>query len=387
MYDIQKLREVEFPLSAETIYFNHAAISPLPTRSRNAMLHAVQELSKHPLHYFAKEGMSLNSLFPSRVGELISAKNPTEVVWASNTGLGLQSVAQSIPLQPGENICFCDMEFPTNAYTWMGLERAGAGEVRLIPAVDGGLTLDALRQACDKKTRVVAVSAVQFFSGHRTDLAALGAFCRERNILFVVDAIQSVGHMKIDVQAMNIDVLVSGGQKSLLGPLGAGFLYVRDEVAEALTPRLVYANGTQGWDFWLDYDLTPLPGAARFSMGAPDIVALAGGYESVGLLLELGQENIDQHTTELADILIDELTNLGYTVVTPRHSHGPIVTFATGLDLAGTDQLIAHLDERGISVVKQLAKNGQPHLRISLHCYNIEEELYQFLSNLKEYNP
>jgi cysteine desulfurase / selenocysteine lyase len=116
------------------------------------------------------------------------------------------------------------MEFPSNAFPWMTLPSPGV-EARIVPA-DGGLTLETLIPYVDERTRVVAASAIQFFTGHRTNLAAIGAFCRQRGILFVVDAIQAIGHMALDVQRMKIDVLASGGQKSLLSLPGIGLLYV-----------------------------------------------------------------------------------------------------------------------------------------------------------------
>src|SRR5690606_2795067 len=126
----------------------------------------------------------------------------------------------------------------------------------------------------DGRTRAVAASAIQFFSGHRTDLAAIGDFCRQRNILFIVDAIQAIGHMKFDVQAMGIDVLATGGMKSLLALPGVGFLYVREELAEQMRPRLIHGNSTVDYLHWLDYDTTPAPGAARFAAGTPNVIGI-----------------------------------------------------------------------------------------------------------------
>src|SRR5690606_19808025 len=127
-----------------------------------------------------------------------------------------------------------------------------------------GLSLAALERAADARTRVVVVSSVQFLSGHRADVGALGAFCRARDILFVVDAIQSAGHIPLDVQAEQIDVLLAGGHKSLMSAPGAGALYVREAAAERLRFTSVGANAVEGWEHWLHYDMTPRPAALRF---------------------------------------------------------------------------------------------------------------------------
>lgn len=386
MYNLQALREKEFPLSREVIYFNHASISPLPARTLQKMQWSTERLAEHPMMHFRQDGIMMFEVFNSTIARHINAAQSHEIVVMSNTALAINSVAQAIPWHAGDNVLFCDMEFPANAYPWMNLEPYGV-EVRLVPSVSGGLTLDALSPLVDKNTRLVAASAIQFFSGHRTDLAQIGAFCREHGILFAVDAIQAAGHIPLDVQAMNIDILAAGGQKSLMGPPGVGFLYVRDAVCEAMRPRFVGPNATRDYLFWLDYDMTPLPGAARFMTGTTNVEGMFGLLESIHLLNELGMEQIDQHTSALSAEAIDLLAGMGYELVTGREAHGPIVTFRSGLDSAETDALVERLNQHQISVVKHLDKNCVPHLRLSFHCYNTREELNQFAAILKDNMP
>jgi cysteine desulfurase / selenocysteine lyase len=293
MYDIYALRQQEFPHSQQKIYFNHASISPLPQRSKRKMKWAVEQLADNPSRFWQQEGMPLSQQLVARLAQLINAAEPEEIVPITTTSAGINALAQSFPWQPGDNLAFCEMEFPSNAYPWLSLARDGV-EVRQVTAVDGGLTLEKLQNVVDDKTRLVAASAIQFFSGHRTDLAAVGHFCRERGILFVVDAIQAIGHMVIDVQAMQIDALATGGQKSILGPPGIGFMYVSRALADRLRPRSIGSNATVDFLHWLNYDLTPLPAAQRFQSGTPNLVGLFGLYESVGLLQELGIAHIDR---------------------------------------------------------------------------------------------
>src|SRR5450432_879714 len=198
--------------------------------------------------------------------QLINAASIDEIVGLSSTSTALNIVAQSLPWQAGDNVVLVDGEFPSNVYPWMRLQDRQGVEVRLIPN-QPGMTLEALAPFVDARTRVVTASMVQFFSGHRTDLAAIGHFCREKGILFVVDGIQAVGHFPVDVQAMGIDIFASGGQKSLMGPPGIGFLYVRRDLADSMRPALIGANSVVDFMHWLKYDLTPLPGAARFALG------------------------------------------------------------------------------------------------------------------------
>ena len=287
-------------------------------------------------------------------------------------------MAQAIVWQPGDRVLFCDVEFPSNAYPWLSLARDGV-ESCVVPADNGGLTLRAVEQHADARTRVVAASAVQFFTGHRTDLAAIGRFCRERGILFVVDAIQCIGHMPFDVQAMNIDVLATGGQKSLLGLPGVGFMVVRDAVAEAMRPRLIHSNATANWLHWLAYDLTPLPGAERFASGTPNVPGMIGLGASLALLEELGVAHIDAHTTALSRYASEQLTAAGLEVITPRDALGPIVTFRSPLDAAATEQIVQELASQRIVVVKHLDAAGAAYIRLSFHCYNVTAEVDRFI--------
>ena len=376
MYDIEQLRKSEFPSSSEYVYFNHASISPLPARTRQLMEEALQQLSEQPMSFFMKALMPVSEQLTQEIAAYINAQSAQEIVPVPSTSAGLSAIARSVEWQPGDNVLFCEIEFPSNAYPWLSLERMGV-EVRQVPAVDGGLTLEALAPLVDERTRLVAASAVQFFTGHRTNLSAIGAFCKERDILFVVDAIQAIGHMKIDVEAMHIDVLATGGQKSLFSVPGIGFMYVRSGVCSQLQPVPIGPNATRDYVHWLNYDLTPLPGAPRFGMGSWDAVGWYGLQGSISLLNELGVENIDRHTTALAAEAIAMLQRLGFEVVS-LPGQGPIVTFKPGLSSEQTDQLVMALAEKQVSVVKHLDPAGEPHIRLSFHAYNTNEELHCF---------
>ncbi len=383
MYDVQTLRQTEFPHSSEVAYLNHAGISPLPQRAKRAIQAAVEALSGDPNDYFGRVGLPAIIDLHARLARFINAAAPSEIVTITSTSAALNAVAQAIPWLPGDRVLFCDVEFPSNAYPWLSLARDGV-ESCVVPADGGGLTLRAVEQHADDRTRVVAASAVQFFTGHRTDMAAIGRFCRQRGILFVVDAIQAIGHVPIDVQAMGIDVLATGGQKSILGLPGVGFMAVRGAVAEAMRPRLIHANATVDWPHWLAYDLTPLPGAERFAAGTPNVPGLIGLGQSLALLEELGVANIDAHTTALSRYAIARLTALGLDVITPVDALGPIVTFRSPIDAAATDQLVQRLAAQGVVVVKHLDAAGAAYIRLSFHCYNVMAEIDRFIETFSE---
>ena len=397
-YDLAEVRRA-FPLAERLTYLNHASISPVPAPARQVMHLALDRLGDDPSTLYVDDPVVGNIFesFATEIAALVNAAAPQEVIGVQSTSAALNMIAHAIPWQEGDNVVFSRVEFPSNAYPWMALERFGV-RPRIVPDDgSGGPSVALFDRYVDDHTRVIAVSAVQFFTGHRADLAALGAYCRERDILFVVDAIQAAGHMPIDVQAMGIDVLASGGQKSLMGPPGQGFLYVREEIAEQLHPTAIGPNATREWDFWLDYDLTPREGAWRFLMGTSNLIGMVGVRASVQFLRALGLEAIDAWTQHLSQIAADDLRALGCTVITPPAPNlGPILTFRLAdPDPDDADALAAaeaetvafqqFLAERGVRVTKHWDARRVPHLRISTHCYNTEDDVRQVGRLLEEH--
>lgn len=385
MYDLESLRREEFPASANLTYLNHAGISPLPQRTKREVQSAIEELSKDPNTFFGKYMLPRFVLIQESLSSYVNASSPQEIVFTTTTSAALNAVAQAIDWQPGDNILFCDQEFPSNAYPWMSLARDGV-ESRCVPTENGGLTLRQIEAHIDERTRAVAASAIQFFSGHRTDLHAIGRFCRQRNILFIVDAIQAIGHMTFDVQAMNIDILATGGMKSLLALPGAGFIYVRHDVAATMQPRLIHGNSTADYLHWLAYDLTPLPGAARLSSGTPNLPGVVSIGTSLTLLNELGPANIDTHTTALTHYAIDALTRDGYEVITPKDAAGPITTFHSPFDSEMTDRLVQYLSDKQVVVCKHLDAGTNSYVRASVHCYNTTADIDRLLEALRGFS-
>ena len=378
--DFAAIRREDFPSLADAIYLNSASIGPLPERTRRrldeygALRAAPHRMTDHDFFSELDQARALTA-------RLLNV-TAGEIALAFNTSYGLNVAARGLPLERGDVVLASDREFPANVYPWMSLAHDGV-EARPIPTDNGGLTLRQVEAFADDRTRAVAASAIQFFSGRRTDLAAIGRFCRERDILFIVDAIQAIGHMKFDVQAMNIDVLATGGMKSLLALPGIGFIYVRESVAEAMRPRLIHGNATADYLHWLAYDMTLLPGAARLASGTPNVPGVFALGSSLELINELGLEHIDAHTTGLARHTIDSLTREGYQVITPIDALGPIVTFHSPYDSATTDRLIQHLAAHHIVVCKHLDAAAAPYVRVSFHCYNTAAEVDRFMEGLR----
>ena len=366
-YDLEALR-AQFPITERWAYFNHAGLSPLANPVYQAQEKILSNLRDHGSALFETDlYINLQDQIVSRIGTLINA-NPDEIALVQNTGTGMSIIAGGVQLNTGANIIVCDKEFPTNVYPWMHLADRIDGELRIVPQDNGGLTLRRLQEHVDEKTAIVAVSSVEFLSGHRTDLKALGEYCRAKDILFVVDGIQSLGHVPIDVKDMQIDFIATGGMKSLLGPPGIGFLYIRRELLDTLSPVLVGAMSVTDYLDWTNYHWELRPEAGRYQMGTPNVVGEAGLNASLGMLLDLGIENIDAWTTQLADRLMDDLDQRGYEILTPRESeqHAHIVTWSPADPQAAFELL-------NENHVKTAPREG--YVRAALHCYNSEAEI------------
>lgn len=393
-YSLKSVRAA-FPIAEQMTYLNHASIAPIPYPVQDAIQQAAEQLTLDPAWAFMPAGnppADLFTRFSTEMARYINAADPHEVVPLTSTSGGMNVLARAVNWSPGDNVVMCDVEFPSNVYPYMALAGQGV-ELRLVPADQGGLSLSALEQGVDDRTRVVVVSSVQFLSGHRADLAAMGAFCRQRGILFMVDAIQSAGHIPIDVQAEQIDVLLAGGHKSLMGAPGAGLLYVREEAAERMRFSTIGSNAVEGWEHWLRYDTTPRRAALRFMMGTPSMIDMVAVLESTRFLCSLGVANIDAWTSHLATVAIEDLNERGYDVITPRDPalHGPIATFRVAGDTlddakkTASDTMDA-LKAAKIRVTKHLDTEGWPHIRLSMHCFNTEDEVLRVGATLEAAN-
>ncbi len=383
-YDILALRDLFAVTHAGVAYLNHAGLSPLPTPVKEAMIQATNALAERGSLAYADLLDSITTQLAGAIGRLVNAC-PDEVAFVESTSMGINMIANSLPLRAGDHILLCDIEFPSNVYPWQNLARRGI-KTRLVPSMQGGLTLEALDAARTPRSRVVAVSAVQFFSGRREDLAALGTYCAEHDLWLVVDAIQAAGVIPIDMRTMGIHAIAAGGQKALLGPPGQGFIAIREDLIDQMQPAFVGPLSVHGWEHWLSYDMTLRPGAERFFMGTSNIVGLAGLLAAINLVLDLGIEHIAAWVSHLSDIAIADLEQRGYQVITPhdpRH-HAHIVTLAVP---SSPEPLVAALQSQGVILRAHVDAEGNPHLRISSHAYNTEEDILRVGKILEGIEP
>lgn len=364
-YPDAKALRVAFPTTEHCTYLNHASGAPLPDPVRAAMSKFIADRGV----IFGRECRyeHVSDDLRAVLAWLING-TPQEIAFVQNASEGMNLIAHALPLQSGDNVLFCDEESPSNVYPWMNLQRGGI-EARCIPHDGGGLTVEALEMYADERTRAVTVSSVESLTGFKSDLQALGTWCREHGVYFVVDGTQSLGVAPLDVQACHIDFFSCGGRTWLMGPPGQGFIYCRQELLDELLPPFAGHHGVVGQRSWRNHEPIFLPDARRFELGCANTVGQTGLLAAVRFLMEIGIPAIERWTLHLTDLLIEQIQRRGYGIASntqPRH-RSAIVAFSVP---GNVDEALHRLTDAQVVVSKQ-----EQYIRVSPHCYNTEEEI------------
>jgi selenocysteine lyase/cysteine desulfurase len=250
------------------------------------------------------------------VAEFVNASED-EVAFVSRTTEGVNIVAHGLDWDPGDNVVIPETEYPATVYPWMKLEDRGV-ETRWVPEREFRYSLEAVMDQVNDRTRALIVSSVEFASGYRFPLDELGAACRERNVLFLVDAMQGAGVFPVDVAKSRIDALFCGVHKWMLGPTGVAFFVCRRELMERLNVLYVGADSVVDAEDYLSYDLTLRDDAARFEYGMVNYAGIAAIHSAISLIDEAGPANIEQRVREITDHLCAGLRARGFRMHSPR---------------------------------------------------------------------
>ena len=364
----QILREL-FPITRRAIYLNHAAVSPPPTPTIEAVKSQLNDVTENgSLNY--RNWIAVKEKARKLAAGMLGAR-PDQIAFMRNTSDGLSTIANGLRWQTGDNLVTFRNEFPSNIYPWLRLRDALGIEVRMCDERDGRVDTDALIGLIDSKTRIVAISQVQYASGFRADLERIGRAARAHDALLVVDVIQAMGVIETNVDDLLIDAAAGAGHKWLLTPEGVGLLYLSDRARERIEPTLVgwisvpnpedYANFEQGWN----------TGALAWESGTSPTALIHGFAASLEFLTEIDVGRIARYLEELADHLCERLENSNYQIVSSRDptEKSQIVCIRHRWGRSPMD-LYSHLKLRNIIT----APRGD-RLRIAPHCYNTREEI------------
>lgn len=363
-----------FPILRELDFFNHAGVAPLSGPAAAAMRAYADHAASRA---YVDSGWYRTAVHVKALAaRLIHARGPHEIAFVPNTSTGLALVARGIDWVPGDNVIITSVEYPANRYPWVDLHRQGVEVIEVAQSSDGRIDAAEVADAITDRTRLVSLSHVQYASGYRVDLKPISDMVHQVRGYLCVDAIQSVGVLPVDVQAMGIDFLAADGHKWMLGPEGCGIFYCHEDLAPLLHPGVVgWMNMVDAQNYG-DYRYEFQPDARRFEPGSYNIAGILGLGASLDLLLDLGIDEVWRRVEALTTRLCDGLASRGYRIFSPRDQPGERSGIVAWLPKPGQDpkRLVGDLERQGIILA---VREGR--LRASPHFYNTPEQIDRLL--------
>lgn len=372
----EELRRHEFPVVKDKIFLAHGGDCPLPRRVAEAVAQYARTATNGDQEKFVypkilSDGRAL-------AGELLGCK-PEEVAFVGPTSLALSFIASGLKFRKGDNVLIYFDDYPSNVYPWMALADQGL-EVRLMNTRGLGLIRpqDVSGQV-DEHTRLVALASCHFISGYRLDIDSISGFLRERGIFFCLDAIQTVGAFPLS--ADRVDMLAADAHKWLLGPCGAGLMFVRQSIQESLSPPIYGWHNVRCPEFVAQEQLVLRSGAARYEAGTHNLLGLVGLVAAMEMLLEVGVANIAAELLRKRAWLVPALQAKGCQVLhadaPPQNCSGITAFFHPDKDPVALHQKLLNAQ---IITSLRTDRKGQKYIRLSPHFYNTDEELRRVLS-------
>lgn len=359
-----------FPVTQHLIYLNHAGVAPLAKPAADAMSGLATD-AMHFGSYHYDAWMSTYDALRRSAARLIGAE-PGEIALVKNTSEGIATLATGLDWRPGDRVVAFREEFPANYFPWKRLEEKGI-RVEWLSIWDG---LDRIDEAC-RGARLLAISFVQYLSGRRAPLEAIGEICHRRGCLFLVDAIQGLGAFPIDVRRARIHALAADGHKWLLGPEGCGILFIQKDLQDSVEPVEFGWTNVANYADYANRDMTLRPDAGRYECGTLNTIGCYGLRAAVDFLLEIGVGRIAPVVQALGDQLAAGAAARGYQVLgerTPETGAGIVSFRKDGLD---SRLVVGRLREQGIAAAPR-----QGWVRVSPHFYISPEEIERTLAAL-----
>jgi cysteine desulfurase / selenocysteine lyase len=387
------LRQELFPITERLIYLNHAAVGPLSERACRAMeMHAREQRDFGALHW--RDWLDEHRRFRELAARLIGSA-ASEISILKNTTEGLAFVAEGLDWKSGNNVVISALEFPSNRAPWMRLARKGV-ECRVIRAADGTFSAEDVAALIDDRTRLVSLSSVAFHNGFAPDLEVIGRVCRDRGVLFCVDAIQSLGALPLDVRKANISFLAADCHKWLMGPEGTAIFYCAAEVRDQLEVLEAGWMNLELGESWIEAAPTLLQDGRRFEGGSINTNGVYGAAAALELLEEIGIATVEGEVVRLARYLAERMESIGFEVMTPRPLRSGIVSVVprgidparlravSGIDEAAQPDSMLTGIHQWLEREKIICTPREGALRFSPHFYNTEDEIDEVISALQE---
>lgn len=356
------MNDTEFNLAPGICHLNHAAVAPWPQRAVRAVQAFCEENATVGSQHYA-QWLEVEQQLRERLAQLINATGSDEIALLKSTSEALSVVAWGLDWKAGDEVIISAQEFPSNRIIWESLQSLGV-KVRQVELGGCDNLEQRLIEAITPQTRLLSVSSVHYATGLALKLVSLGQACRDNDVIFCVDAIQSIGALPFDVQACQADFVMADGHKWMLGPEGLALFYCRREWIERLTLRQFGWHMVEAMGDFDRTDWEPARSARRFECGSPNMLGIHALHASIGLLLETGAQNISQSISSNISYLIDYLINNSAEILSetrPERRAG-IVTFR----LPGDDTTARYQRLQDQGVICALRGGG---IRFSPHFY------------------
>jgi selenocysteine lyase/cysteine desulfurase len=362
-----------FPIFEHTTYANSCSQGALSLDVRKAYEDYLDGWDEHGAawEHWVERAEAARATFARLV-----VADADEVAVTSSVSQAVSALVSALPLERGrDKIVISEFEFPTVGQIAHAQELRGAEVVHVRPEPDGRIVPERFAELIDDRTALVCCTAISYRTGYRLDVAEVARLAHERGALCLADSYQAAGAIPLDVRALGVDLLTAGTVKYLLASAGLAFMYVRRELHERLLPTQT------GWFadediFKMDIsDYSPATNARRFDAGTPPVPNIYAGIAGMGIVESVGIAAIEAHVRRLATDLVTGLGELGATVATPADAggHGPLVCVAS----TDPNGLVDALREEGI-----VTSSRDANLRISLHLYNVREDIARILEAL-----
>lgn len=367
----------EFPLHEHVCYLNHAAVSPWPRRTQQAVAKFAEENTVYgATHYL--EWLKIEETLRQRLANLIGSPTPSDIALSKSTSEALSIIAYGLDWSEGDEIIISNQEFPSNKIVWESL--ADKGVVLKIADINHRDAVDAIAAEITDRTKLISVSSVQYASGLRINIDRLGKICNERNILYCIDAIQSLGALPFDINQNGADFVVADGHKWMMGPEGLALLYVNPKIRDSMSisqygwhmvkHRGDYTRNT--WEIATD--------ATRFECGSPNMLGIHALNASLSLIEEVGIEQISNALANNINHLIEGLKTVPNATVlssTEQSKLAGIVTFK--VDGIASEELYSKLMKE--KVICACRGGG---VRFSPHFYTDRGVIDSAIEKVKE---
>lgn len=370
MTDFNTLRN-QFSLRDDLIWLNNCGVSVPPTSSAQAVKDYLDAFSAAGVLQTAKPHGQIKRNITNYFARFFGG-NAHEYALLNNTAEGMTFIAQSLPLTRGDKILLVEREYPSNVYPFLQLKRQGVEIGFVSPGASNEEFIENIRAELSTNVRAMSLSAVDWLTGMKFDLAAIGRLLRSRGVAFLLDAAQGAGHVDIDVEALGVDAMAFSCWKWLLGPLGSGGLYVADDFLKKLDIRVAGTSSVKNDEVYLPHREDYKETVERFMLSTAPYMNWVHLEASLKFLDEAGLQNVQARLMSLADGVAEALRKAGFTVIRDGFGGDKTAIVCARKD-GDMNELHAKLMKAGV-----ICAYREGNLRFSPHLNFTEEDLERF---------